>query len=70
MTDQAFYAISVPEDLDSIREVNDGVRWLRGVERGSVRVNDGIITFIIRWNGGKRRITVATDIVAGYVCDE
>lgn len=63
------FEVPIPDDLDSIVAVNTGTKWIHRIIPGSVRVQNGYITFLCRWNNGQRRFTVATDIVGGYECD-
>jgi hypothetical protein len=68
---QVIHHVPVPEDLTSVRSIHDGVKWIRGVYSDSVRVDHDVLTFTVRWgnDGGKRRFTVATDLIGGYECD-
>ena len=60
------YEVPVPEDLSSIRSINNGHRWIHGVVPGSVTVEGGVLTFVAKWNLGRRLFTMATDLVGGY----
>jgi hypothetical protein len=69
MNNAVAYEIPVPTDLDSIVAVNTGIKWIHRIIPGSVRVQDGYITFLCRWHNGQRRFTVSLDVVGGYECD-
>ena len=60
------YEVPVPEDLRSIRSINNGVKWIHGVIPESVVVEGGVITFVAVWGNGRRKFSLATDLVGGY----
>jgi hypothetical protein len=66
---QIAYEVPVPDDLRSIRSINNGTHWIHGVIPDSVKVESGVITFTARWQGGRRQISIATDLVGGYECE-
>ena len=63
------YEVPVPDDLRSIRSINNGTRWIHGVIPETIEVEHGVITFVARWQGGRRKISLATDLVGGYECE-
>lgn len=69
MNTEASYEIPLPADLSKVISVHDGSKWLNNVVRGSVVVSNGFMSFTIRWNNSKRRITLATDVISGYQVD-
>jgi hypothetical protein len=71
-SDSTMYEIPIPENLDSIRAVHDGNRWINAVIPGSVKVEHGIMSFTVKWgpHDQRRRILLATDLIGGYQCDE
>ena len=70
MSEPQYYEIPIPADLSKVRSIHDGTRWLRGVIPGSVELDNGILTFVVRWNGSRRKIVVSTEHVAGYETDD
>lgn len=67
-----YQELPVPADIDSIIAYHDGQKWIRGILRGSLRIDQeaGFMTCTVRWTGDRmRQITIGLDQVRGWQTD-
>jgi hypothetical protein len=70
MNTEVAYEVPVPSDLLKISGIHDGKMWILGIVKGSVSASNGTLTFSTSYRGTRRSFALATDIIAGYQCDE
>lgn len=67
MNEPIAYGVPVPSDLNSIKAIHDGSRWISGVLPGTT-LDNGVLFFAVDWSRGNsiRHFALATDVIAGY----